>query len=777
MSYLDAKPYLRCLNIKFILWVMLMLCGPISWGQSKIGIGQWQVHVPYQQARAVADAGDKVYCAADNGLFYYDKEFNSTQTITKVDGLREQQINTIRYDAATATLVIAYANTGIDLLQDNRITHLDGLRRQQTTGSGSINNIYIHNKLAYLSCSFGVAVLDLAKQEIKDTYKDLGANGAVVSINNAAILNDSMYLATDSGVLAAHRLKSNLKDFNSWRTLNAGLSAGAIVTSIAVFNNKVYAGTAQQGLFILQNKSWQSIAAATGAKITALQASADYLAIVSATGISLLNKQGKITQIENKELKQPADAVAGKDNILWVADRGAGLVRQSIANSQAVATFAPDGPYADKVHSIVAANGEVYALSGGYSQSYSPFNQTTGFYKYSNGSWSNYNQHLYPDQNSFPKVRDIVAGTYNPATGKLYFATYGNGLLEWDDLGKYKIYDSGNSTLLGTAANQNLVRVTDLAVDAKGNVWTVNRNQQAGAPGLHVLKPDDKWQAYTIPGTTEGTNLEHLVLDDYNYKWLTISRSGNSRSGLIVFDEEKKQVKYLGAGSGNGGLPGGSIYSIAKDLNGDIWVGTANGVGVFYNTGAVFSSQSYEARIPIIEQRPLLAGQKVQTIAVDGGNRKWIGTEQGLWLFGPDGDELIHHFTSKNSPLPSDNVLTIAVEHTSGEVFIGTDAGMVSYRAGATITEGAPDCAMVYPNPVQRDFTGLIGISGLPNNAQVRITDVSGLLVYKTRATGGTATWDARSYNGKRVKAGVYLVMSSDEEGAQTCISKIAVLE
>jgi hypothetical protein len=216
---------------------------------------------------------------------------------------------------------------------------------------------------------------------------------------------------------------------------------------------------------------------------------------------------------------------------------------------------------------------------------------------------------------------------------------------------------------------------------------------------------------------------------------------------------------------------------MAKDLNGDIWVGTANGVGVYYNPGFLFESQPYEAHLPIIDRRPLLSGQTVRSIAVDGANRKWMGTDNGLWLFSPDGDALLHHFTARNSPLPSDKVLSVAVQHQSGEVFVVTEAGVASYRSGATITEGKPECAVIYPNPVRRDYTGLVGVSGLPNNADVRITDISGTLVYKTRATGGTLAWDARDYNGKRVKAGVYLVMSSDAEGSQTCISKIAVLE
>jgi hypothetical protein len=320
------------------------------------------------------------------------------------------------------------------------------------------------------------------------------------------------------------------------------------------------------------------------------------------------------------------------------------------------------------------------------------------------------------------------------------------------------------------------VRANGLAVDTEGNVWVVNRNQQINQPGLHVLRPDGNWQSFVLP-VVDGSNLEHILIDDAGHKWLTVSRRASQSNGIVVFDDKTQQVKRLTPGDGSGNLPSGLVYSIAKDLRGDIWVGTASGVGIFYNPASVFAAQSFDARIPIINGRPLLDGQIIRAISADGANRKWIGTDNGLWVFSEDGRDVIAHFTTQNSPLPSNKILSVAIDHKSGEVFVGTDAGIASYRSGATITEGAPDCAAVFPNPVRRDYSGLIGVSGLANDAYVRITDINGMLVYKGRATGGTLTWDARGYNGKRVRAGVYLVMSSDAEGNQTCISKLAVLD
>jgi hypothetical protein len=219
------------------------------------------------------------------------------------------------------------------------------------------------------------------------------------------------------------------------------------------------------------------------------------------------------------------------------------------------------------------------------------------------------------------------------------------------------------------------------------------------------------------------------------------------------------------------------VNALVQDKAGTIWVGTDNGVAVFYNSENVLAASNYAAVKPIVNRRPLLESQVVRAIAVDGANRKWIGTDAGLWLISEDGEALVTHFNTQNSPLPSDKILDIALINKTGEVFVLTHSGLATYRSTATETTVKPDCAVVYPNPVRPGYTGLVGISGLPNNAVVKITDIAGTLVYQAQATGGTLAWDLRAGNGKRVKAGVYLAFSATPDGSQSCISKIAVVE
>ncbi|MBC5992814.1 type IX secretion system anionic LPS delivery protein PorZ [Pontibacter cellulosilyticus] len=774
----QRKQYTK--TFKLLLSLSVVLCFVQSYGQSSLPIGNWRLHLPYNQSKAIAETADKVYVAADKGLFYYDKEFNTTQTMSKVDGLSEQQISTIAYDQGSKTLVIAYQNTNLDLIQNSKIININDVLRKAISGDKKINDITIHNKLAFISSSFGVVVLDLVKHEVKDSYRNLGQNGEAVGVRATAILRDSIYLTTDAGVLASRYSNTNLQDFRNWTRLNTGLPAtGTAADKLAVFDNKLYLSLSSGGMYTLQNGVWASAAVNVGGVVSSFNATANFLSIATPAGVTALAKDGSVKNYTHQLLKDPKEAEISADGTVWVADMQSGLVKLNAAGTEATA-FMPNGPYSSNSFKVYTYGGKVYVLSGGYAASYLQSGTWNGFYVYDQGSWESFNRYLYPEP-SFAKGYDLVDAVYNPVTEKLYLASYGNGVIEWTGPESSKVYNGLNSTLLSAQPSYpdktDWVRITSLAVDTEGNLWAVNRNQFVGFPGLHMLKPDSTWKSFVLPNVPDGSNLDQIVIDDFGQKWLSVARRNNQRNGLVVFDDEKNRVRQLSVGSGFGGLPNGEVFSMAKDLNGDIWVGTANGVGVYYSPSQVFSEQNYDARIPIVDRRPMLDGQIVRAIAVDGANRKWMGTDNGLWLFNPEGDKLIRHFNASNSPLPSNKILSVAVEHASGEVFVATDAGVASYRAEATVTEGTPECATVFPNPVRKDYTGLIGVSGLPNNADIRITDVAGTLVYKTRATGGTLAWDARDYNGKRVRAGVYLIMSSSDDGSQTCISKIAVLD
>lgn len=267
---------------------------------------------------------------------------------------------------------------------------------------------------------------------------------------------------------------------------------------------------------------------------------------------------------------------------------------------------------------------------------------------------------------------------------------------------------------------------------------------------------------------------DSIVLDLAGNRWIRQGYFG----GILVISP-KNQRQFVSTGVGLGSLPSSNVKSLALDRDGQMWVGTDKGVVVFDNPSAVFSGKNFDAYTPVFERRRLLGNENVNSIAIDGGNRKWMGTKNGIFLFSPDGTELVINFTEKNAPLPTNEISYITAEPTTGEVYIRTPKGMISYRG--TATEGSlkqdESVVKVFPNPVRPDFDGQIGIEGLVENAFVKITDVGGNLVYETRANGGTAIWNGKTLTGQRVGTGIYLIFSGNKKGEETLVSRLAVVK
>ena len=336
------------------------------------------------------------------------------------------------------------------------------------------------------------------------------------------------------------------------------------------------------------------------------------------------------------------------------------------------------------------------------------------------------------------------------------------------------MFDARNSPLVNFFGRTNDVRLTDVAAAADGTVWLTQRHFTVGTSGLFHFNPaDSSFTAATY--FSDSQNLDRLALDDAGQVWVSVTRKDGV--GVWVVDGTTFANRHLTSADG---LPSDEIYDLTKDRRGDIWAATLKGVAVFNDPGSAIGG-STGFRQPIVRRGeaagfPALFTEVVRAVAVDGGNRKWFGTDNGLWLFSEDADEALLHFTTANSPLPSNRIQDVEVNDKTGDVWVATDAGVVSYRSGSSVTEGAPSCAQAFPNPVPLDFGGTVGISGVANNAVVKITDVAGHLVYATKASGGSALWNLNDVNGRRVNSGVYLVLTSDADGKNGCVSKVAVL-
>ncbi|HKL03979.1 MAG TPA: two-component regulator propeller domain-containing protein, partial [Cryomorphaceae bacterium] len=482
-----------------------------------------------------------------------------------------------------------------------------------------------------------------------------------------------------------------------------------------------------------------------------------------------------------------SSVTAEETGVIWLADSRRGLVKRDVNGS--FEFIHPEGPGANFAFDLDFKDGELWVASGNPVRPGTWNNNflTEGFYRLKNGEWKNYTRQTAPiifDELFFDACKIYI----DPVDrSKVYVGSYYRGLMELENEEITEIYDVTNSTLDDWAEygeEGEWVGVAGIAKDRDNNLWV--SNSFADEP-LSVQTPDGTWKSFSLGGSNGlGNNrqLLDLLIDQNGQKWSIVNRGG-----IIVFNEGESiestaddRVNFLTATANQGGLPSNEVTCLTEDLNGEIWVGTTEGIAVFYSPFDILSDNPSDSRQILVEQNGvfqfLLDGQTVSAIAVDGANRKWIGTfGAGVFLMSSNGTEEIARFTSEDSPLLSNVVNDIVIDHTTGEVFFATSEGIVSYFSDAIAGSPTNQCTTVYPNPVRENYEGPISIDGLVRDSEVRITDVRGNLIYSTISNGGKATWDGRNTNGERVVTGVYFALSSDEQGETTCVSKILVVK
>jgi len=727
-----------------IVFILVSFQLPWSAGLSQdIPLGTWRTHNSYTSIYSITFGPSKVYAASDNGIVVVDPSANELKTLTKLDGLSEVDITDVAFDQPRNQLLVSYADGTLDIVREKEIIQFTSLKNSPTIpGSKRINHITIRQNLAYLSADYGVVVFDLALLEVKETWRDLGPQGQTLRIVESTFLEDSVFLATANGVIAGN-ISSNLLDFANWKRFSTGAFT-APVNSINVFNATIYAVINGAGLYSYAAGLW-SLVNFPGSEFNRLGTGSNLYVTENAT-LWQLNTMGVFSKVESEKITQPFYAAEDGSGKLWIGDLHNGLVSD---RSGTFEKYVPNGPTFYGSFRFVYNDKKIYSVSGGYTPAYTPAGESALVNYFSSGLWQTETGLLQQD------VTDLVfTGT------KKFVATFGNGL-QVVTAGTPILYTNANSPL-------STNRITALASSAEG-VWVTNY----GSPqSLHLLKNDNTWQSFSFSGSVTQFPTQ-MVVDLLGQVWMALNPSLGG--GLLVFNREKNQSVYLNEATGTGSLPSRSVYALAVDRGGQVWVGTAAGVAYFPNPSQVFSS-GINAVKPIFNGRFLLRDETVTTIAVDGGNRKWMGTQRGVWLFDPFGEKQEYNFNKTNSPVLSDIFIDIEIEPTSGEVFFGTDKGIISYRGDAT--EGQPGFGdvKIFPNPVTSAFTGEVSISGLATDVNVKVTDIAGRLIWQTQANGGTATWNVRDYNGRRAATGMYLVIAVSQDASESIVGKIAVI-
>ncbi|MBL7962790.1 MAG: hypothetical protein JNM31_02995 [Flavobacteriales bacterium] len=773
------------------LLVLLLRTGSTS---AQVAIGQWRDHFPYNKAITVAtDDQSRAYCATKAAIFRFDPASNEIERLTKANVLSDVNISTIAWNSPLQALVVGYENGNLDVVRGGRGYNLSDIKRSGLLGDKGIYHLYFDGSTAYLSCGFGIVVVDLSALEVRETWL-IGPGGSQLQVNGLTFHNDSIFAATDAGLYGAWRNAPNLAAFTSWAKRTDLPWPNGIYSDVVSFGGRLMANlrtAADEGdSLYVHDGSWQRFTGITSQRNLALNLSADgqYMVVPHKYNVQVYNTA--MVEVNNfggyggALGAFPADAVRNAAGYCWIADTQLGLVRSD--NYQLIT---PDGPINVNAYRMDAAGGALYVATGAVAGNWSNQFLKEGVHSYVDGDWyttNKFNDPLYDTGvNGFGgTVNDIMAVAVDPEDpDHVFVGTWDDGLLEMRGRQVEQIYYENNSTLgYETSSGTTKVNVGGLDFDKDGNLWISNGN--ADAP-ISVRTESGSWRAFDA-GAVLGSNtlLSDIMAAENNLKWVVRPRS----NGLLVFDDKgtisdisDDQYKVLTTFEGQGKLPSLDVFAVAEDKDNEVWIGTGKGVAVFYNPDAVFGGGDFDCQQILIEQdgnvQILLETESVSAIAVDGANRKWLGTQSsGAYLVSPDGTEQVLHFTAGNSPLPSNNILSIAIDGLTGEVYFGTDQGIISYRGDAIEGADNSDCATVFPNPVRDGYTGPIAITGLVRDSDVRITDVAGNLVYRVRSNGGQAIWPGVDMSGRRVSTGVYLVFASDDTGEFACNTKLLVV-
>ncbi|WP_346317268.1 two-component regulator propeller domain-containing protein [Chitinophaga sp. YIM B06452] len=728
----------------------LLLFAPGAYAQL-LPIGQWREHFPCREAIAVAAGREAIFCATPYSLFSVSQTGHEFTRYSKVNGLHDAGIATIGWHEGSASLLVAYRNSNLDLLRDENVVNIPEIMQRQTSGDKQIRHIAFSGQRALLSTGLGIIVLNLERYEIEDTW--LPAQSSIVF--STAVNGNTCYAATSVGVRSASLQGGNLADHRSWTDVSAGLPSQPM-TEIAIAGALVI-GRVKDTLFSLEGNTWLKWYTAS-APVQRLSVQSGNILLSQAGKVLQLSPQGTVVAEYSQAglIRSPMDAVMTGSST-WIADGQNGLV---LHENGVYESLTPNAPAGIATGDLFIHNNALWAASGGVNPGWQAAGNTQGLYRFEQEEWHNY---------AFPlPYHDIISLS---ASGReIYAGSFGGGLLTIPENGAYTgLRPLGDSLISG------------LATDAEGYLWA----SSYGANGnLLVKRKDNTWQRFTIPIFHTANAVSQVLIDDSNQKWIVSPRGSGVlvlNHGATVENTQDDQWKLLQAGAGRGNLPSGEVYCLAKDKDGWIWIGTARGVGVVQCAPEMFGTAGCDAIWPVVRQDNfagyLFQNEKVNTIAVDGANRKWVGTQNGAWLISADGSRIIQQFNTTNSPLPDNIIHRIAIHPETGEVFFATAAGIISWRG--TATEGTPQQGsnvVVFPNPVPHGYEGTIAIRGLVQHAIVKITDITGKLVYQTRAQGGQAVWNGKDYTGYRPQSGVYLVLASDETGKEKIVTKLVFI-
>lgn len=758
----------------------------------------WTYHLAYRYAEQCAPANGRVYALFAGNLLEYRPEDQYSTQLTRAEGLSGKGIADMAYCKAEDCLVVVYSDFNVDLIfADGEVVNIPQLKNGND-GSATFADLTLDNDMAIIATTKGIALVDIARTQFMQ-YFQLDRNVASATLNGRRL-----YAATTEGIITCS-LDGNPLDMTQW-TSAAGLKAAHLYSFAEGVFARIDTGSgvaaADVGLWYMTYDEDEKTAKLQQVLKTPLRNDA-----VDATGATFLAAKRAYRfatdnpyepQLEFEAPEKWIHAAADEKGNVWTAE-GFDLIRnyrigtdgKPGAGEHVAGGFGPRRDMAYRMHyageRLIVAGGRIDFVSGRTFPG-------TAMLREQNGEWRHLQDEDIPSQYNV-RFRDVTSVLQDPDDPDHHFVTTATGLYEFKDLKAVHHYSKNNSMLQPAASttSPSYIFTDALVMDKNRNLIMTNGERDTT---LKVMLADGSWCGIVVDELKRAQSCEKAIIDNAGRLWVGSRRTQSKprhTSGLLCLDyggtpadtdDDVSTYRSTAYNQDGAACDLQYVYEIVQDSDGRIWMGCASGLYVIdpeqWNQTDFRITQ---IKVPRNDGTNLadylLAEVPVSAIAIDGGGRKWIGTlSSGIYLVSPTGEEILAHYTTGNSPLLDDCVYSLAIDPGTGEVMIGTEAGICSVRSGASqpadrLTE---DGVTVYPNPVRPEYRGSLTVKGLTLGADVKIVTASGQAVAGGTSQGGTFTWNCRRNNGERVASGVYYIMVSTADGKEGVAAKVVII-
>ena len=750
--------------------------------------GSWRSHFAYHNATQCVALNGKVYVMSDGSLYSYTPSDGYVECYDKSDGLSNSSISHISVCEKTKTLVVVYENAVIDLLHpDGSIATIVDFANEISLDP-KVNSINIINGQAYLATNFGVVVLDVLREEFADTYM---FNKMVYS---CVMLDDVVYVSAVDGLYRGDA-NTNLLDISNWELLS-----GDVYVQLQVFNNQLLALKNQDSICCIDTTEGMPTVIRQGS-FNYMHRVDDRLLVGNKTNVYVYTTLSNCSQLA---FDGTVNGLTWSNGFYWTCNGNKGLngYQYDKKNNKLVKTtteIIPNSPIRNYCQYLSFVDDGRLLVAGGCLNFLDRTFYEGTLMMYDDGVWSSFEEGI--EKRTAGRYRNMTSIVQDPKDPNHHYASsFGQGIYEFRNMkfvrqythqAKSGLKDVTASPLESAVPSKyEYTRISRLQYDKQGNLWITNADgaEKVSSP-LKIMKPNGTFISLYYEELKGRETVTEVLFASNGWVWVVSMRASPE---LFCIDlngtlENTKDDRIKVFDSGFVDQDANSetvlfINDIAEDADGDIWVMTDKGPYVLYNVEKVFEKDFHFNKIKVPRNDGtnyadyLLDGAYTTCIEIDAANRKWIGTlNSGLYLVSSDGLETIHHFTAEETYLPSNAIESLALNHRTGELFIGTDAGLVSYSSDATqgVEEFDEDKAYAYPNPVASYYDGLITIVGLKANSYVKVVNTEGRLVAEGASLGGSFTWDGRTPQGDRVPTGVYYVLGCDEAGNDGVVTKV----